>query len=292
MGTNSRSREAVAHLEQKGKQVAHDATMSPLMENLLRLGYLMRGLVYGVIGLMALLVVIGGGGALTDTQGAIAIMGGTAGGGILLYAVLVGLASYGLWGLVRAAADPMHKGTDTKGIAERVGYAISGISYLLLALATYGLITGRAAAAQNGAQTAQTQQTVGTLLSQPWGALLVMLIALIVMGVGLFQVNQGIQPQFNRQFTPYALSARQRIWIDRVGRFGMAARGLVFMLIGLFLFLAAYHHDPSRAQGIDGVLASLLQQPYGIWLLGIVALGLIAFGVYSALSGVWLRLKR
>jgi hypothetical protein len=119
-----------------------------------------------------------------------------------------------------------------------------------------------------------------------------MLIALIVMGVGLFQVNQGIQPQFNRQFTPYALSARQRTWIDRVGRFGMAARGLVFMLIGLFLFLAAYHHDPSRAQGIDGVLTSLLQQPYGIWLLGIVALGLIAFGVYSALSGVWLRLKR
>ncbi len=95
------------------------------MENLLRLGYLMRGLVYGVIGLMALLVVIGGGGALTDTQGAIAIW---ADGrrGILLYAVLVGLASYGLWGLVRAAADPMHKGTDTKGIAERVGYAISG----------------------------------------------------------------------------------------------------------------------------------------------------------------------
>ena len=292
MGTNSRSRKAVAHLEQKGKQVAHDATMSPLMENLLRLGYLVRGLVYGVIGLMALLIVIGGGGALTDTQGAIAIMGGAAGGGILLYAVLVGLASYGLWGLVRAVADPMHKGTDTKGIAERVGYAISGISYLLLALATYGLITGRAAAAQNGAQTAQTQQTVGTLLSQPWGALLVMLIALIVMGVGLFQVNQGIQPQFNQQFTPYALNTRQRTWITRVGRFGMAARGLVFMLIGLFLFLAAYHHDPSRAQGIDGVLASLLQQPYGIWLLGIVALGLIAFGVYSALSGVWLRLKR
>jgi multidrug transporter EmrE-like cation transporter len=292
MGTNSKSQGAVAHLEQKGKQVAHDATVSPLMENLLRLGYLVRGLVYGVIGLMALQVVIGGGGALTDTQGAIAIMGGAAGGGILLYAVLVGLASYGLWGLVRAIVDPLHKGKDTKGIAERVGYAISGISYLLLALATYGLITGRATAVQNGSQTAQTQQTVGTLLSQPWGALLVMLIALIVMGVGLFQVNQGIQPQFHQQFTPYALNTRQRTWITRMGRFGMAARGLVFMLIGLFLFLAAYHHDPSRAQGIEGVLASLLQQPYGIWLLGIVALGLIAFGVYSALSGVWLRLKR
>ena len=78
----------------------------------------------------------------------------------------------------------------------------------------------------------------------------------------------------------------------RLGRFGTAARGLVFTLIGVFLFLAAYQHDPSRAQGIDGALAALLRQPSGPWLLGIVALGLIAFGFYSALSGVWLRLKR
>jgi hypothetical protein len=72
----------------------------------------------------------------------------------------------------------------------------------------------------------------------------------------------------------------------------VAARGLVFTLIGFFLFLAAYQNDPGRAQGIDGVLTSLLQQPYGPWLLALVALGLNAFGIYSALSGLWLRFKR
>jgi hypothetical protein len=262
------------------------------METLLRLGYLVRGVVYGVIGLLALQVVLGGGGTLTDTQGAIAIMGGTPLGGILLYAILAGLVGYGLWGLIRAIVDPLHKGTDAKGIAERIGYVISGISYLLLALATYNLITGRASAAHNGAQTAQTQQTVGTILTQPWGAWVVGLVALIIIGAGLLQIYQGVQRNFNQQFSSYALSSNQQKWIVRLGRFGAAARGLVFTLIGIFLFLAAYNNDPSRAKGIEGVLASILQQPYGLWLLAIVALGLIAFGIYSALSGFWLRLKR
>jgi Domain of Unknown Function (DUF1206) len=169
MGTNTGNRGTAARLEQKGKHVARQAVTSPLIENLTRLGYLVRGLVYGVIGLLALQVVLGGSGALTDTQGAIAVMGRTPLGGILLYAILIGLVGYGLWGLIRAIADPLHRGTDAKGIVERVGYAISGISYLLLAMATYSLITGGASAARSGAQTAQTQQTVGTILSQPWG---------------------------------------------------------------------------------------------------------------------------
>jgi hypothetical protein len=76
-----------------------------------------------------------------------------------------------------------------------------------------------------------------------------------------------------------------------LGRFGVGARGLVFTLIGFGLFLAAYQNNPGQARGIDGVLTSLLQQPYGLWLLALVALGLIAFGIYSALSGLWLRLK-
>jgi Domain of Unknown Function (DUF1206) len=124
------------------------------------------------------------------------------------------------------------------------------------------------------------------------GAWVVGLVALIIMGAGLLQIYQGVQRNFNQQFSSYALSNNQQKWIVRLGRFGAAARGLVFTLIGVFMFLAAYNNDPSRAQGIEGVLASILHQPYGLWLLGFVALGLIAFGFYSALSGVWLRLKR
>ncbi|MHB8629844.1 MAG: DUF1206 domain-containing protein [Aggregatilineales bacterium] len=279
-------------LGQQGKRVAGQAAASPLMEDLMRLGYMVRGLVYGVVGILALQVALGVGGAINDLQGAIVAMGNTPIGSVLLIAILIGLIGYALWGLIRAVFDPLHKGTDAKGIAERVGFAISGISYGLLALATYGLITGTASAARNGAQAAQTQQTTASILSNSWGPWVVGIAGAIVMGVGLLQIVQSVRPDFEQQFQPYELTANQRTWVDRLGRFGTAARGVVFVLIGLFLFLAAYHNDPSQAKGIDGVLAALLHQPYGPWLLGIVALGLIAFGIYSALSGLWLRFRR
>jgi len=279
-------------LKEDVKKAATDASTSPAMETLTRLGYLVRGTVYAVMGLLALKVVLGRGGALTDTQGAIAALGQTPFGAGLLYIVLIGLIGYGLSGLTRAAIDTRHKGTDIKGIVERVGYAGSGISYLLLGLATFNLIQGQASAAQNGAQTAEIRQTTSTILAQPLGAWWVALAALIAIGVGIYQTYSGVRSDLGQQLKPYAVSSGQRQWIIRLGRFGVAARGLVFTLVGLFLFLAAYYHDPRQAKGMDGVLASLLQQPYGPWLLAVVALGLLAFGFYSALSGLWLRIER
>ena len=261
------------------------------MENLARFGYVVRGLVYIVIGILALQVALGGGGALTDPQGAIAVVGKSAPGAVLLYFILVGLLGYGLWGFIRAVMDPLHKGNDTKGILARVGYAVSGISYLLLAVATYGSITGGATPASSGAQTAQAQKTAATILDQSWGAYAVALAAVIIMGVGLIQIIAGLQRKFDEQKISNSLPANQKRLMDRVGQFGMAARGVVFALIGVFLFLAAYTRDASRAQGIDGVLKEILAQPSGLWLLGVIALGLIAFGVYSVMSGIWLRLR-
>ncbi len=279
-------------LGRQGRRVAGQAAASPLMEDLMRLGYMVRGLVYGVVGILALQVALGVGGAINDLQGAIVAMGKTPIGDVLLIAILIGLIGYALWGLIRAVFDPLHKGTDAKGIAERVGFAVSGVSYGLLALATYGLITGAASAARNGAQAVQTQQTTASILSNSWGPWVVGITGVLVMGIGLLQIVRSVRPDFEQQFQPYALTASQRKWVNRLGRFGTAARGVVFVLIGLFLFLAAYHNDPSQAKGIDGVLTALLHQPYGPWLLGIVALGLIAFGIYSALSGLWLRFRR
>jgi len=253
------------------------------MEKLIRLGYVVRGLVYGVIGLLAFQVASGSGGALANQQGAIAAVGSAPEGKVLLYIVLVGLVCYALWGLIRAVADPLHEGNDAKGIARRLGYLVSGISYGLLVPATYGLITAGASAASNGAQNAQTQQTTASILSQPWGPWVVALAALIVIGVGLSQIYQGFRRNFNRQFQLAGRTGNERKWIVRLGRFGTVARGVVFTLVGVFLFMAAYQHDASRAQGIDGVLTALLHQPYGPWLLGVVAAGLIAFGIYSAM---------
>ncbi|MBP7687580.1 MAG: DUF1206 domain-containing protein [Thermoflexales bacterium] len=283
MSTNSSIKRQAGNLKQEGKQAIQSATTSPLMEKLIRLGYMMRGLVYGVIGLLALQVAIGSGGKITDQQGAIAALGGTPLGQVLLYVMLAGLIGYALWGFIRAVVDPLQEGTDAKGIAQRVGYMVSGISYGLLALSTYGLITAKTTAAASGAQGAQTQQATASILTQPWGPWVVALAAAIVIGVGLLQIYTGLRPKLNPQFQLAGRAGSARKWLEWAGRFGTVARGIVFSLIGVFLLQAATQHNASRAQGFDGVLTALLQQPYGTLLLGIVAAGLIAFGIYSAM---------
>jgi hypothetical protein len=274
-----------------GARATREVTTSRLMETLMRLGYIVRGLVYGAIGVLAFRVALGRGGTLTDPQGAIATLGRSALGGILLYGILVGLVGYALWSLIRAGFDPLHEGGGTKGVLQRVGHAVSGVSYLLLAYGTYSLIRGGRAAAA-GTQSGQTQQATASILAKPGGVWAVGIVAVALTAAGLLQVYNGLRPDFKRQFEAYALSPGQRRWVHRLGRFGTAARGLVFTLTGVFLFLAAYRHNANQAKGIAGVLAALLQQPYGPWLLGIVALGLVAFGIYSAMSGLWLRFAR
>lgn len=273
------------------EKAAQKTAMSPAMETLARLGYGVRGLVYAMIGLLALQVALGKGGRLTDTQGAIAFLGSSLLGTILLWVILVGLVGYGLWGFIRAFLDPYHKGSEPGGIVQRIGYAFSGVSYMLLGWTTLNLIRG-AGSSQGGSQTAQIQHTASTILNKPWGVWVVALAGAAVIGAGLFQVLEAARKEFPQQFRPYALNSDQRKLISRMGRFGVASRGLVFTLVGLFLLLAAVQHNPGQAKGMDQVLASLVARPYGHWLLGVVAVGLIAFGVYSALSGFWLRFKR
>lgn len=283
MSTNSNIHRQAGNLKQEGKQVIRAAATSPLMEKLIRLGYIARGLVWGVIGILAFQVASGSGGVLTNQQGAIVAVGNAPGGKVLLYVMLIGLIGYALWGLVRAIVDPLHQGKDAKGIAQRIGFLVSGISYGLLAMATYGLITAKTTAASAGAQNAQTQQTAASILSQSWGPWVVALVGVIVIGIGLLQIYAGFRRNFNPQFQLAGRTGTERIWLERLGRFGTAARGVVFTLLGVFFFLAAYYHNASQVQGIDGVLSALLHQSYGAWLLGIIAAGLIAFGIYSAM---------
>src|ERR1051326_7201439 len=135
MSSNTRLQRRTNSLKQHDARLVNAATINPVFETLLRLGYLVRGLVYGVVGVLAVQVAFIGRGTVTDTQGAIATMSKTPFGNGLLYVILVGLIGYAMWGIIRAVFDPLHKGNDLKGIAQRVGYGVSAVSYALLALA-------------------------------------------------------------------------------------------------------------------------------------------------------------
>src|SRR5512143_2316748 len=254
MSTNSSVRQQAGKLKQEGKQAVQSAATSPLMDKLIRLGYIARGLVWGIIGILAIQVASGSGGKLTNQQGAIAALGSAPGGRVLLYVMLVGLIGYALWGVIRAVVDPLHQGKRVKSIAQRIGFLVSGISYGLLAVATYGLITAKTTAASAGAQNAQTQQTTASVLTQPWGPWAIALVGVVFIGIGLVQISAGLRWRFNPQFLLAGRTGSQRMWLVRLGRFGTVARGVVFALLGVFFLQAASTHNASQAQGIEGVL--------------------------------------
>ena len=241
------------------------------------------------MGLLALDVALGKGGAVTNQQGAIAAIGRQPAGLVLLWVILIGLVSYSLWGVIRAVMDPLRKGRDPKGLVTRVAYLFSAVSYALLILPTYGFISGAGRTAQSGAQ---SQQSLASIMSKPWGPVAIGIIGLVVIAVGLYQVYQGFNSSFDKQFKTYAMSAREVKWATQLGRFGTATRGFIFALIGVSVALAAAQSNASKSIGIDSALTTLLHQPYGVWLLGIAALGFMAFGVFSLLTGVWFRAKK
>lgn len=288
MGTTNVNRQnPVKKMETKGKTAAKEAAYSPTMERLTRLGYGIKGLIYITMGLLAIQGALGKAKTPADQLGAIQTFSKLPFAQILLWIVLIGLISYSLWGVIRAVMDPAHKGKATEGLLARGGYLVSAATYASFAIPTYRLITG----GRSGSGGSETQ-LVAQIMSMPMGRIIVGVVGVAAIGAGLYQIYLGIESKFEKQFKTYALSAEQYRLAIQIGRFGTIARGIVFGIVGFFFTLAAYTANPGRAQGIDGALNYLEKQPYGLWLMGIVAVGLIAFGIYSLMTAAWFRFKR
>jgi hypothetical protein len=207
---------------------------------------------------------------------------------VLLWVVLIGLVSYAIWGVIRAVFDPLQKGHDAKGLLTRAGFLFSAAGYALLVPSTFSLVAGTGSSSQGGSN---TQQTMASIMSRPWGPYVIGLIGLAVIAVGLYEIYMGFDAKFDRQYKTYAMTADEVKVATQLGRFGTAARGFVFGLVGILVCTAALQSNPSQPVGFDAALSSLMHQPYGVVLLGIVAVGLMAFGLYSMLSAVWFRAK-
>jgi hypothetical protein len=288
MGTTKVNKQGpVKNIEAQGKRAAKKGTYSPIMERLARLGYGVKGLIYITIGLLAIQGALGKAKTPADQLGAIRTFSKLPFAQVLLWIVLIGLISYASWGVIRAIMDPFHKGTDTEGLLARAGYLVSAATYTSFVLPTYHLIMG----GRSGTGANQTQ-LVAQIMSLPMGRFIVGLIGVAAIGAGIYQCYLGVESKFEKQFKPYTLTPENHRIAIQIGRFGTVARGIVFAIVGFFFFLAAYYASPGRAQGIDGALNYLDKQPYGLWLMGIVAAGLIAFGIYSLMTAAWFRFKR
>jgi hypothetical protein len=274
-----------SHAKRQAEDAAQQA--SPWIKQLGRFGYAAKGIVYALVGVLAVQAALGRGGQTTDTQGALATLAQSPFEKVLLALIAIGLMGYAVWKLVQALLDTENKESDAKGMAVRAAYAGIGVIHLGLALAAARLLL---AGGGNQSSEQSTQDWTARLMSQPRGQWLVALVGAVVIGFGLYQFYQAYKAKFREDLKLAEMSATEETWATRMGRLGYAARGVVFSIIGGFLIVAAIQAQPQEARGLGGALETLAQQPYGPWLLGIVALGLVAYGMFMLVEARYRRM--
>jgi uncharacterized protein DUF1206 len=240
-----------------------------------RIGLVARGIVYGVVGILAFKLAVGAGGKAESQTGAMKTIGHQPFGVVLLIALAIGLAAYALWRLVDgiAASAPRDHGQ----LQHRVSALASGIGYAVLCFVAIKILVGAQSSSSNGS----ARHATAGVLGWPAGPVLVTIAGLVVIGVGAYQGYKGIARKFEDESRVEQMGSGTRAAFAGLGVIGHVARAITFILIGYGLIKAALDYSPKSAVGLDGALQKLAHTSAGPLLLGIVAVGFIAFALYS-----------
>jgi hypothetical protein len=253
---------------------AREAAHSRPLEILTRFGLITYGVMHALIGWLALQIAWGGAPQEGDQSGAFQFLAGKPLGKVLLVLVVIGLAAMTIWQALSAAVGH----TDEQGrrrVMERVFSGARAIVYGVLAWTAVRVVIG------SGQSSAQKQQNAtSSLLSSTGGRWLVGLIGLAVLGFGVGMAIYGLMAAFERKLETARMNEGTRHTTRLLGRIGYAAKGVAFAIVGILLLIAAVRREPNRSRGLDAALRTLAAQPFGGWLLTIVALGFVAFAVF------------
>jgi hypothetical protein len=243
-----------------------------------RAGFAAKGVVYGLVGGLAVASVVGSGGdgQVGGSPDAVRTIGSQPYGEFLLIATGIGLFGYALWRLVQAYYDPEHAQGDKLGPFKRLGYVASSFLHGALGVAAFQMATG------NG----QSQAGQGTFLRDiltidTVGPILAFAAGVFIIGYALYQVVKGAKKDFVDSLKTGRMSSTEKTAVTVTGQVGLIARGVVFGIIGVFVIRAAVNMDPSKVKGVGGALHEIASQPWGALLLVLVAGGLAAYGAYQ-----------
>jgi hypothetical protein len=273
--------EVAGHAGAAARGAAREA--GPWVERLARMGYAARGIVYVIVGIIAAQAARGERG-VADQQGVFGEILQRPGGKFMLGLVAVGLLGYSLWRFVEAGINP-----ERDGAGKRALFAISGVIHVGLALTAVRMAMGSSSASSGGNSGAASW--TAKVMEAPGGRFLVGAAALGIAAYGVAQLVQAYKAKLDKQLDLSPLSSGARTWAIRAARAGLAARGVVFLVLGFFLLQAARHSNASETRGLGGALDALHDTAYGAWVLGLVALGLIGYGVTQLLKARYRRIK-
>ncbi len=253
-------------------------------------GYTIKGFVYGTVGILAFMTALGfGGGRIVGTRSAIESLRSQPFGQALLWTIVVGLIGYVVWRFVQAITDPEHKGSDLKGLAQRTGLIVSGLTYAVLSFTTLTLLVDGFGRSSSGGGDG-SQQSAGILMRYEGGIWIVAAIGVVFIGVGCFQAYRAYAISFSDAWKLDEMGVDTHKWSIRISRFGIAARAVAFGLIGWFFIRAALQADPNEARGLAGAMRSFYDEPFGAVWLGLIGLGFVCYGVYCVLNARFRRI--
>lgn len=258
------------HHAREAGAAARSAARGGWLQTLGKVGYAAQGVVWLLLGWIALQLALGSASSGEATQqGALARLADNALGRVLLVVMIVGLVAYAVWQVVEAVWGHTHQ-EDKKRLAKRIGSAGKAVLSLALAATAVGLLAG------SGGGSSSPEQATSGVLGVPGGVALVVAVGLALLVLGAYLVYRGVTASFREKLEP---------GVDRrviaAGRVGYAGRGVAVAVVGVLLVLAAARHDPAQAGGLDAAFTALLRLPLGAVVLGAVALALMFCGVYQ-----------
>lgn len=270
----------------KANRSATNLKTDDWVERLARFGFVAKGTVYILIGAFATMAAFGvGGGEKAGRTEIFEIVYDQPFGRILLVLLALGMLSYMIWRLVEAIKNPEGIDNDTKGKIHRVGLALAGLLYGAAAVYALKMVAGGGSSGGGDSR----ELLISKALNLPMGQWLVGLIALGIVGKGVYQLYTGFTSKFMENIKTSNLSHKEKKIYKRAGHSGFISRGIVFLIIGYFFFRAAIEFNPDKARGTEQALSFLESGSYGPFMLGAVALGLVAYGVFMFVKARYKR---
>jgi hypothetical protein len=244
---------------------------------LARVGIVAKGVSYGIVGVLALMLAFGEGGKATSREGALATLAREPLGKVLLGLLAAGFAAYAVWRLLLAVTSDAAQGERLKAWGDRGVNVVRSLIYAGLTFTALKLLVD---SGSGESETQTARETTAGVLSWPGGTWLVGIAGVAVIGVGLWNAYQGITRRFEDDWQTHEMSRGAQRWGRRAGVAGHISRAVVFTMIGVFVIKAAVEYDPREAIGLDGALHKLATAAYGPYLLGITAAGLVLYCLY------------